>query len=1674
MPAGINYNAFCADYSTMANCLFAIQAAEESGSLNAHPELIRALYIFDWGLLRKLYNRTAGILGALDGLVQNEGYIFFDFDKTDFNADFSLGSIIDPTPGYTKYFLTDTPGDYSEFDFSAFDFSVDIIDETNISYSSHFQTILNMFGVLCSRSSELSSQDIQAINAALIPVLETFADLQDALGAAGISLCAPELIHFNNSPYLYLQAAGSDGSTGVAAGIHLRWSLADDMGSNHLPKGNHYPEGSVTSGYNRPNDYISLSRIPYTNPVVFTVDFEAAEPAIDFDNKRWTYTINLNAGTRTITNVLLLTFKDSAQYDQLTVAGSPQADPFGFLKLYNGALELEVKNKAAFAFSCDFRQLTGVPGGILKIEVLSASLVNGVLTETANIRQTVAAAETPAAGKVFGDNIVKVRMQKTAGGFLQSYAFETYADFTGTREATEWEVIGNNFALTPDNNDTVFGWLETPAYAVDHLWPQYNDGTTVKIANYKDKWSISRPNDPSIAETVNKYLELSDTDPRAEDIIRDDGASPDDPGLLFSYLDVINIMALDYHLARMLGLGYIDAQVNGQDNQQYLYKISYVNLKGPASSELTTHEYISLPTALADARLPAKPQIRPVSYQISGDDGNNTAIDGEGYINNANIRVVNIGRQPYPFELLSDSFFGDLSAGGDFNLFKNARPVLYGIEYRLATHPNYVKPEITTQANPTLGNIYYAYDPDFPGTGLPETNPVPDNSSGLYVHFEKEAGVHRYALYAINWFSRASVVSDETATDETLFPLRNTLRPPADITAQYVQQEDTLLFTTAAEQGWLAGRSSAFPDGDINFTRLTFNWLDLTDISYVQDISSFDYATVLKPTHVKTWFKTTEPLQVVGVISAVVPVSGPDNLLLLYTGSYQLLDGSTVSPAIQSGDLARFTGSLLITTGGQFAVQSVSAGESGPVFTVAAISQVTNVEDPNEPNFYGTKNDLIRPAAGSRFTVTENLSEEANWLPVQEEIELVDFTNPSARVTETFVDDEGNITRYLVGGISAPAIITELMDPDNNIVPGYYLVTFAVGTNLAAHPQAGLPFDPANPDANAPGTLHPPDVGWYNGLVRAPVNGSPLNKKMLQVVRIVQTGPVQLIVYDGASQDDPIQLSATGTDLVDAVNFHPGYKTYLFPEPAPAHDFNGSNILPAAGLTSKKSLVGLQMADERPGGSGYISAVSPPVILLARRIEQPVRPEMPSFFGLKVRPDAINKAAFTLDLKIAPGDDGSARSPFGVTFFRTTNENVLNALYNPGTVATILNALGSLTTDAHFDQRYGELVNLVFDPDHPGQFRIFDAEPAPYGFPVPDKTGLTSDGDSQETKEIKYNNAIMRTLLPLSVQVPVFSYLKEGQQTDKKQPTLRSADGTLLGPADPLFDPFPMVRKYTKDAEPATTYIRFTDYSLNGSSRFLYFYAGAEVTSQLVTGELSPFAGPVSIVHTRPPEAPVVRYFTLGPPAFVSTAPIAVSFSLTPFLPGDPVTRVRVYRAFNPDDTFSLQSMTSYFDVAIVLDVQYGIVVNDDFSDMTILPTGEVIYYRLAFVRPVINEKDEAEDIIGFGSEVIAITLIDTVNPDAPELTYAAAESKLSWPPTTNKGTYYLYTQNSRGNWQIIYKVQPASATAPMEYVFPEPLVLTDGDGNRVYYRYKVKAENSSGLLNLTDKELTI
>ncbi|SDE67163.1 hypothetical protein SAMN05216464_108161 [Mucilaginibacter pineti] len=1653
MPETSNNYVFCADYSAMASCLSAIYAEKAAGLYNGEQDLLDTLNTFEHDLLKKLYNRVIRVLTTIEGA--NDPALL-------------------------------VPGDFDDLDFSKMDFLTGYLDGSGDGFGSQFQTILNIFDVFCNREEELPQDVIDSLAAAFVPVMDAFYALEESLAAAGFYPCNDKPpAFFNNAPEIRLQAAGADGSNGIGEGILLRWLLNGELGDNHLPQGSYTNNQNTAAGFNQPDDYVYISRTPYTAPIVFFLDFGNYKPAINALAAKWTYILNIVRDDRKYSSIVSVYFKNPVAYLQQLKLIDPMVNPLDFMKGYTGELEILIQDKTAFGFSFAVKNNTN-GSATLKLEAL-ARPDDETTGEIPCLRDEITIAGTDSVKSYVNENIRRIRLLMDGHSYLQSFSFETYDDFLKSRPEQAWTDVGGGFALSLDDT-VVFRQLEEPGRVdIDQRWPQYRDGTTLKVANYHDKWLSSTETEPSVKNTVQAYLTQSQDGEEATVTVNLSGRE-DDPGTSFRYLDLLNIQATDYHFARMLGLGYIDTPDMADPEMKFVYRMTYRN-RSSASSAVSQLNYLGIPVGKADLRRPAKPLMRPVSYQIADTtNGSPGLFDEQGYSLLNHLRLVNIGRAPLEAEITDNEFFNGNVGNALFDHGLHTTPILFGIEYRSATQTDYVLPYITDSE--LAGKMYYAYNSAYQaahGAAIPETVPLMDNDASLFIHLEKNPGVHYYAIYGIDLFARASALSDSVATDATVFPPDNQLKPPTDITVQYVQQESTLVFTSEREQQWLSGRIAAFPGMDTAFTRVTFNWTDITDVTGL-DESSPDYLNaVIKGNQVGAFFKPDEPLQVSGIIRAVIEVD--ESTVRLLAGAYSLVNGIVQQPLIADEDLAKFSGSLLLTADGQYTVTGALNMPSGPgsppvlAITVEKTRVTERVDgDPATSSNISTRSYYVSPSKDSRFTVMENLGNTDNWLPVQRRIGLIDHSNPVAPVIETVYDEQGNPSKFWVGGIHAQATVTIAKDANNVIMPGYYQILCDPGTILQPHPQHVPPYDAANPSLNSPAGSHEAYVEWYNGKVFLPLLTDPSEKKLVSVVAIKSSSPLILFAYDPGYLDVEGQvLSMETSQRIMTVNYHPGYRGYLLTEPSPGY-LNRNKLLPAPGINDKKSLLALQILAQDEQGTSYQSAVSLPAILLALNIFQPLPPESPVAAGLKVRPDATGKAAFTFDIPVPAGVDQLRREPFGWSFYRTHNELVLLSLYLPATVTTILEALAGFKTDPFFADRYLGLLNLQFDPPGSGSFKQYpvtnsDDSGGLYGFPVPDIPELKKDKNGIDLPPgssglvANYEQAIHTTLLPLTEQVPVLAYIKTGKQTANKLPVIRDLNGILLDPGAPDFDPFPMIRQYPVN-KPSNYYIRFTDYNLRGSARFLYFYAAAEVTNRLEIGALSNFAGPVTVLNTLPGEAPVIRSFVTGLNEGASDSKVTVTFKLSPFPAYDTITGVRIYRTIDPVKTELLSNMDNFLDVSLLSDpLTGGLTVTDDFSDSAVVPLGETVYYRLVFIRQIINELEQEENILSQGSEVIAVNLIDIFNPDAPDLSYNTALHQLQWQATANKGKYFLYQQNSKGNWQLVYQQEnPDNIVMNFPIVLPGP----DEDGNPVYSRFKVKAQNASGLFSLSDKEFTI
>ena len=159
------------------------------------------------------------------------------------------------------------------------------------------------------------------------------------------------------SPYLYIQAAGSDGSDGSADGIHLYWDFLRSL-AGHLAKGNlaagptaRYP---APYGFNKADDFVTVLRVPYSRTYPCTVNFSTTSPTAVVETgpqRLWkfdTVVASTNPGPH---REVVVRFADIAQYDAVRPIVDPLTAPSRFLARYKGIVEVEVTNQLCFALS---------------------------------------------------------------------------------------------------------------------------------------------------------------------------------------------------------------------------------------------------------------------------------------------------------------------------------------------------------------------------------------------------------------------------------------------------------------------------------------------------------------------------------------------------------------------------------------------------------------------------------------------------------------------------------------------------------------------------------------------------------------------------------------------------------------------------------------------------------------------------------------------------------------------------------------------------------------------------------------------------------------------------------------------------------------------------------------------------------------------------------------------------------------------------------------------------------------------------------------------------------------------------------------------------------------------------------------------------------------------------
>ncbi|MGZ4059590.1 MAG: hypothetical protein ACXVPU_11190, partial [Bacteroidia bacterium] len=865
------------------------------------------------------------------------------------------------------------------------------------------------------------------------------------------------------SPYIYMQAAGSNQADSSSKGVHLRWRFNKSLGDNHFAKGAYANPASpyyTTIGFNKPDDYIKIYRVKYNKTFQTKVKIKnTVLPTTEIGSgstREWRYNnVTLTNGGTGTTNVVVR-FNDITQYDTIR-ATMTTLKPENFMKQYTGIAEFETQNKAFFSaeFSVNFNA-GSTAAAYLRTEAISYDDPADVSTAVISCRKKFTGPAQLGAVKIVCENIKYIRVDFSIA-YVSEVDFETYFDYIGNvntlATANTWQFLGNQ-SLTLDTS-LAYDRLEnfnnpyipaTNKYLVDKQWNKYNDSSAttgefkVRVDNYKHRWypapTAEHPTTKAvdgIQQTIAKYLDYSRTDTKAIVAVPVEDDPGNDAQINISFFDILRLVGIDYHIARMMGLGLIDANV-ANDTTPYVYLMAYTSHgaleTGDPSTLVKDHLYMTLPTTRIDYRLPNSPAQTPITYGMSVDNGIgevNQLTDADGYVDFDEVRFVNINRDVYDYEKPFATFFSDTT---EFCLCDETMPVMYGLDYKGVAETVYRKPEITQDEE------YF----DF--AGFNEVVEIPEQGQNpIYVHQEREEGVHCYAIYSINWFSRISNLSNQECTDYTKFRKVKNLLPPSNFSAQLVQKEDPLMFSTPNEQTALA----AITTPDKTLVRATFEWNHNHNVNY-------QFAE-----RAQLFYRDSGPDSIRGEIVSVTQLAG--NKVLVKVKDYTILSTSpieVVAPTIPAGQETKYIGSLFSTGSQGFSIDSINNSTLPYAeFTLNQVKQ-TSSSDPLNNNQFVTLVNWLSPVAGDKFIVVENLAVETNWpTHLTRTVYLEKFHSAfSIKLENTTTSNNGSYKIEKVNPNGANTDIVLLDKLKSNLVAGnirydktYRLVSLNASTN---------------------------------------------------------------------------------------------------------------------------------------------------------------------------------------------------------------------------------------------------------------------------------------------------------------------------------------------------------------------------------------------------------------------------------------------------------------------------------------------------------------------------------------------------------------------------------------------------------------------------------------------------
>lgn len=1450
------------------------------------------------------------------------------------------------------------------------------------------------------------------------------------------------------SPHLYLQAAGSMGVDSTN-GIHLRWLFKNGL-STHLPKANY---ATTTANFNKPDDYVTIYRAPYTERKT-TLNLGVTPAIINETARSWQYTVD--------GKLFYVNFKTVAAYTQVRASVNPYSNPQLFIQNYaaqNGVLEIENKNQLSLAVTPRFSSVTSTS---VKIELLSVEENKITAPKRVTYRKTL---NNFSDTKLFSENIRSIRMQ-CSNTYPVSIDFELYTSLiAGVNTTTGWLVLGEH-ALTLDTPEA-FERLEPEPGMVHGTWKRYNDGVFVNTANYQSRWNgLDEEAEDSIRLAVEKYIALSDNadNPEAIETYSYDAVEGTDPEqeevseFQVSNLSLLNITSLDYHIARMLGLGVLDTESDIMSGQ-HVYVAKYTtfgNLDDGLGAREVEHLYCSLPTSRQDERLPLPVDLKepvPGIFTSNFIESSVSITDDDGYSPDGKTRFITLFNESLPDEPDNSPFFAD---SREFSLAINTMPVYAGIEYRKTSDTAWRKPELS------YDYVYENIDTTVTdGFKKKETLSIviPEPGNPLFIHREKQTGWHTYSSYGINWFSRA-VSSATTHNIETVIKPSNELLPPSGLNVALVQEEGPLLLTSASEQGMLKDLNEDENIADKTLVRLTFEYNHAQElISYHKKIGNdYNPGFVEIPnedepfaTELQLFFRDRVPGTVSGMTGVVSYNSNP---LLINVDTLPYILNSTadpynpaepaqsVIPAIPAGAEVNYTGSVMLIEGDEYIIHSIDNTLVYPRFTVF---KRTNAGTVNIGNDNILPDSPLVPEEGSLFLIVENMQTLSSWngtannkpLALKVGIEQTTIHEEDVIITNMEGVQETHLQKFR--GVYSQAVIAKVFE-DVEIYPAGSNEPVIESRHLGLYEVTFTDFPMSQHDQHSD-SIGDDSVEFYNGVARIHTHNNPEGiRKEFKVVNTENIGVpltnLKLYISDLTFIEGPDyngSLMPEGINSISQeINYYPGYKVYLHSDAS--HNLTEPYTLPGEDEDMHYSVFSLRShnSDITPS---HFSQLSMPALMFARKFEEPLPPQKPLGGLYATRPDFFGKSTYTFTT-----DYG--HKPYSVQFSRASDVQILMSLYNHNitgentlsTLDTVMDTIFMKGESPNYMERWQDFLSFDYQddvfadfdsvrlpmPDNPKFYRAvneFIADHNRYYNNLPQPVPLLNENEpvsnlgvivipqvhlpdgTERNGELTIKDFIKETVyntfVPLTEVPIIYNHIKGTSYTPvPKKQVVRDRNGNLLKPEHADFDMAPMMKRLSASAYET----QFTDFALDGASNSKYFYTAREINLQMKTGAFSPVLGPVSLVNTSPPTAPkIIKVLSVLENRVLGINP-AIQFEINAYPEVQNIRKITIYRTKNKADSLSIRSMEAVKVIDLETEGMPALntwVFTDDFADLPFVPYGDILYYRVTVSRITKYNDSSGQLIVDYvPSEASNAVITNIVNNYLPESPVASYYSE--------------------------------------------------------------------------------